>query len=143
MPGVGHRPQQPAGRLAVRLGADAAVTNESALEAGEAFTGGRGFDAILITADTKSSEPVVMAAIWLATGRWSSRSARWDSIPRKVYYEKELDFRLSRSYGPGRYDPEYEEKGHDYPYGYVRWTEQRNIEAFVQLVAEGKVDASR
>lgn len=64
-------------------------------------------------------------------------------IPRKVYYDKELDFRLSRSYGPGRYDAEYEDKGHDYPYDYVRWTEQRNMEAFVQLLAEDKLDVER
>jgi hypothetical protein len=61
------------------------------------------------------------------------------NIPRKIYFEKELDFRISRSYGPGRYDPEYEEKGHDYPYAYVRWTEQRNMQAFVQMLSEGKV----
>lgn len=61
-------------------------------------------------------------------------------IPRKIYYEKELDFRVSRSYGPGRYDTAYEEEGRDYPYAYVRWTEQRNMEAFVQLLSAGKVD---
>ena len=59
-------------------------------------------------------------------------------IPRRPFYEKELDFRLSRSYGPGRDDPEYEEKGQDYPYPYVRWTEQRNMEAFIQLLAQGR-----
>jgi predicted dehydrogenase len=60
-------------------------------------------------------------------------------VPRHIYYGKELDLRLSRSYGPGRYDPEYEEKGNDYPIGYVRWTERRNMDAFLRLVAEGKV----
>ena len=59
---------------------------------------------------------------------------------RKGYYEKELDFRISRSYGPGRYDTAYEQKGRDYPIGYVRWTETRNMEAFLQLLAEGKLD---
>src|SRR5206468_563995 len=58
----------------------------------------------------------------------------------KLYYKKELDFRISRSYGPGRYDPEYEEKGHDYPYGHVRWTGQRNMQAFLQLLAQGKLN---
>jgi predicted dehydrogenase len=62
------------------------------------------------------------------------------NIPRNPYYYKELDFQVSRSYGPGRYDPEYEAKGHDYPAAYVRWTENRNMEAFVSLVGEGKVD---
>ena len=60
-------------------------------------------------------------------------------IPRKLYYEKELTFRVSRSYGPGRYDHKYEEKGGDYPVGYVRWTENRNLQAFLQLLAEEKV----
>jgi len=63
-------------------------------------------------------------------------------IPRKVYYEKELDFKISRSYGPGRYDREYEENGRDYPIGFVRWTEGRNFESFVQLLASGSVDVS-
>ncbi len=127
--------------LALHLGADATATNEAAVEEGHAFSNGRGFDAVLITADTKSSEPVLMAgelardrAIVVAVG------AVGLEIERKAYYEKELDLRLSRSYGPGRYDPEYEEKGQDYPYGYVRWTEQRNIEAFIQLVAQEKIN---
>jgi hypothetical protein len=63
-------------------------------------------------------------------------------LPRQSFYAKELELRLSRSYGPGRYDPEYEEKGSDYPIGYVRWTERRNMEAFLRLVAEGKVNTS-
>ena len=61
-------------------------------------------------------------------------------IERRRYYEKELDFRISRSYGPGRYDAAYEQKGRDYPIGYVRWTETRNMEAFLQFLAEGKLD---
>ncbi len=61
-------------------------------------------------------------------------------IERKAYYEKELDFRVSRSYGPGRYDVAYEQKGRDYPIGYVRWTETRNMEAFVQFLAEKEID---
>ncbi len=61
-------------------------------------------------------------------------------IPRKVYYEKELTFLNSRSYGPGRYDPAYEEGGRDYPVGYVRWTEGRNLEAIVDLLASGRMD---
>jgi len=139
--GIDLNPQRV--ELAAQLGADATVTNSAAVDQGNAFTGGHGFDAVLITADTRSNEPVLMAgelardrAIVVAVG------AVGLDIERKHYYEKELDFRLSRSYGPGRYDLEYEEKGHDYPYGYVRWTEQRNIEAFIQLVAQGKVDVA-
>jgi hypothetical protein len=64
-------------------------------------------------------------------------------LPRDMYYKKELDFKLSLSYGPGRYDPAYEEGGQDYPYGYVRWTEQRNIQAFLDLVASGAVTPSK
>ena len=119
--------------LARSFGADAATTNEGALAGGLALTGERGFDAVLITADTRSNEPVALAgdlardrAVVVAVG------AVGLEIPRRVYYEKELDLRLSRSYGPGRYDPRYEEKGIDYPYGYVRWTEGRNIEAFLR-----------
>jgi len=65
------------------------------------------------------------------------------NLPRDQYYKKEVDFRLSCSYGPGRYDPVYEEQGVDYPFGYVRWTEQRNMAAFLQLVAEGKVTPAK
>ena len=61
-------------------------------------------------------------------------------IPRRSFYEKELDFRVSRSYGPGRYDSAYEQKGIDYPIGYVRWTETRNMEAFLKLLADRKLD---
>ena len=127
--------------LARSLGADRASANETALADGVAMTAGRGFDSVLITADTSSSEPIVLAgelardrAIIVAVGTVGME------IPRKIYYEKELDFRLSRSYGPGRYDAEYEEKGRDYPYAYVRWTEGRNIGAFLGLIGEGKLD---
>ena len=61
-------------------------------------------------------------------------------VPRHSFFAKELELRLSRSYGPGRYDPAYEEKGSDYPIGYVRWTEKRNMEAFLRLAADGKVN---
>ena len=96
---------------------------------------------MLITAETPSSEPVNLAgevardrAIIVAVGTVGME------IERKAYYEKELDFRISRSYGPGRYDSVYEQKGRDYPIGYVRWTETRNMEAFLQLLAERKID---
>jgi predicted dehydrogenase/threonine dehydrogenase-like Zn-dependent dehydrogenase len=102
---------------------------------------GRGADTILITAETPSSDPVNLAAdaardrgIIVAVGTVGM------NIRRKLYYEKELDFRVSRSYGPGRYDAAYEQKGRDYPIGYARWTENRNMEAFLELLADGKVD---
>lgn len=134
---------QPArAELALRSGAHAAVTSsEEFVIACQAYSGGHGADAVLITADTKSSQPLELAGeasrdkgVVVAVG------AVGMTIPRKVFFEKELDFRISRSYGPGRYDTEYEEKGRDYPYGYVRWTEGRNLEAFVQMIADNQVD---
>lgn len=105
-----------------------------------AFTGGAGVDAVLITAATKSDEPVTVAAeICRKKGRVVATGLVGMNLPRDQYYKKEIDFRLSCSYGPGRYDPVYEEQGIDYPFGYVRWTEQRNMAAFLQLVAEGKL----
>ena len=106
-----------------------------------AFTSGRGFDHVLICADTHSNDPVELAGL-LARDRGTvvAIGAFGMDIPRKIYYEKELVFKISRSYGPGRYDPQYEEGGVDYPAGYVRWTEGRNIQAFVDLMANGKVD---
>ena len=105
-----------------------------------AFSGGFGVDAVLITAATHSDEPVTVAAeICRKKGRVVATGLVGMNLPRDQYYKKEVDFRLSCSYGPGRYDPVYEEQGVDYPFGYVRWTEQRNMAAFLQLVAEGKV----
>ena len=127
-------------QLAMDGGADYACHNDDAIAHAVSFTNGRGFDAVIITAATSSNGPVELAgeiardrAIISAVGVF-----RMD-LPRKVYYEKELDFRLSRSYGPGRYDAEYEDKGHDYPYAYVRWTEQRNMDAFVNMLASGSI----
>jgi predicted dehydrogenase/threonine dehydrogenase-like Zn-dependent dehydrogenase len=127
--------------LALRCGADAATMGRDALESYVAtLSEGIGADAVLITASTSSNEPVETAAmvardkaVIVAVG------AVGLTLPRKLYYTKELDFRVSRSYGPGRYDLNYEERGHDYPVGYVRWTENRNMQAFVQLLADGKL----
>ncbi len=91
-------------------------------------------DAVIITAATSSNEPVEMAGrLCRDRGRVVMVGVTGMNIPRDLYFKKELEFRLSRSYGPGRYDPLYEEHGVDYPIGYVRWTEQRNMEAFLQL----------
>lgn len=122
------------------LGADDAVSNDLAIAAGAAFTGGRGFDAILITADTRDSGPMDLAAeLARDRGVVVAVGAVGMEISRKPFYEKELELRLSRSYGPGRYDAGYEEHGNDYPYGYVRWTEQRNMQSVAELMAEGKL----
>jgi predicted dehydrogenase len=99
-----------------------------------------GADAVLITAGSPDDGPVTLAAE-VARDRASvvAVGAVGLNLPRKLYYEKELDFRVSRSYGPGRYDPQYEERGHDYPIGYVRWTEGRNLQSFLDLLAAGKL----
>jgi predicted dehydrogenase/threonine dehydrogenase-like Zn-dependent dehydrogenase len=128
--------------LAARLGADAAVVDDSEFrELCRQSTNGHGVDAVLVTAETLSSDPVNLAGevardrgVVVAVGTVGM------DIKRPVYYAKELDFRISRSYGPGRYDTAYEQKGRDYPIGYVRWTETRNMEAFLQLLEQGKLD---
>lgn len=98
-------------------------------------------DAVVITAATQSSDPVRLAArLCRDRGRVVIVGDVGMEIPRTPYYEKELELRISRSYGPGRYDRDYEERGLDYPIGYVRWTERRNMAAFLELVAAGKVD---
>ena len=102
---------------------------------------GRGADAVLITAATESNQPVELAGeISRQKGRVVVVGAVGLNIPRQPYFDRELSFRISMSYGPGRYDPEYEERGHDYPFGYVRWTEKRNLEAFLDLLSAGRVN---
>jgi len=128
--------------LAKHLGADAVAVSASEFrDLCVDQSRGAGVDAVLITAETPSSEPVNLAgaiarerAIVVAVGTVGI------DIERRAYYEKELDFRISRSYGPGRYDAAYEQEGRDYPIGYVRWTETRNMEAFLQFLAEKKVN---
>jgi predicted dehydrogenase/threonine dehydrogenase-like Zn-dependent dehydrogenase len=128
--------------LARRLGASWAGTDVTAFAAQiAAATNGHGADAVLITADTPSDQPVELAGqIARKRGVVISVGAVGTRLPRKAYFEKELEFRVSRSYGPGRYDPEYEMKGHDYPYEFVRWTEKRNLESFAAMIATGAVD---
>lgn len=107
------------------------------------LTNGRGFDAVLICAATSSDDTVQLAGeIARDRGHVISLGVVGLNIPRKPYYEKELYFQVSRSSGPGRYDLQYEEEGHDYPLGYVRWTEGRNLEAFVNLLQSGKLQVA-
>jgi predicted dehydrogenase/threonine dehydrogenase-like Zn-dependent dehydrogenase len=118
-----------------------AVLREQAEEAAASFSRGRGCDAVLICADTSSDDPVELAGLIARDrARIVATGAVGLHLPRKIYFEKELTFLNSRSYGPGRYDLGYEEGGHDYPIGYVRWTEGRNMEAVVDLLASGSLD---
>jgi len=107
------------------------------------MTHGRGFDHIFICADTTSNDPVELAGE-IARDRANivAIGAVGMDIPRKQYYEKELTFKIARSYGPGRYDKTYEEIGGDYPIGYIRWTEGRNLEAIVELLNQNKLDVA-
>lgn len=126
-------------QLASSLGLQA-VHREEAVDSSATFTASRGFDLILICADTPSNDPVELAGVIARDrARVVATGAVGLSFPRKVYYEKEISFINSRSYGPGRYDLNYEEHGQDYPLGYVRWTEGRNFEAIVDLMAKGQL----
>lgn len=105
---------------------------------------GHGVDAVIITASARSNEPMALAAeIVRKRGRVVVVGAVGMDLPRDPFYLKEVDLRLSTSYGPGRYDASYEEGGQDYPYAYVRWTEQRNMSAFLALAARGQLDLDR
>ncbi len=124
--------------LAAAAGAEAALRDE--VDDSSAWAGRA--DAVLVCASAPGSDDPVRLAATLAADRAPVvivGDVKLD-LPRAPYYDRELDLRLSRSYGPGRYDPAYELHGHDYPAGYVRWTEGRNIESFLELVAAGKVD---
>jgi predicted dehydrogenase/threonine dehydrogenase-like Zn-dependent dehydrogenase len=129
--------------LARRFGAQTVdlSTGGDPVAAAMAFANGRGVDGVLITASTKSSDPVHQAAqMSRKRGRIVLVGVTGLELNRADFYEKELTFQVSCSYGPGRYDPQYEEKGQDYPFGFVRWTAQRNFEAVLQLMADGKLD---
>ena len=127
-------------KIASSLGLEA-VTRSRAESTAQAFSSNRGMDAVIICADASSNDPVELAGV-IARDRGSvvATGAVGLNIPRKIYYEKEISFINSRSYGPGRYDSNYEENGDDYPIGYVRWTEGRNFQAVVDLMASGKLN---
>ncbi len=121
------------------LGADQAVSGDL-IDTAMSFSDGHGADAVIITAATPSNGPIEQAAeLSRLKGRVVVVGMVGMDVPRDPFYKKELDLRLSMSYGPGRYDPSYEEGGHDYPIGYVRWTERRNMQSVLDLVAAGKV----
>ena len=140
---LGFDPNPERVSLARELGADVAVS-ESLAEAVAGFTRGHGADAVVLTASSKSSEPINIAAeISRLKGRIVVVGLVGMTIDREPFYKRELELKLSMSYGPGRGDPSYEQAGNDYPLPYVRWTEQRNMEAFLALVADGKVTPKR
>jgi len=128
--------------LAIKCGADRAILrSENVVNLVKQFTDGNGVDAVIITAATSSNDPFLLAPE-IARDRAKVvlvGVAKLD-FPREPYYRKELSLVLARSYGPGRYDTKYEEGGVDYPIEYVRWTEKRNMEAVLNLMAEGKLD---
>lgn len=114
---------------------------EDPLAAAQRFSRGRSVDAVVITATTESSDPIHQAALMCRKrGRIVLVGVTGLELSRADFYEKELTFQVSCSYGPGRYDVNYEEKGQDYPIGFVRWTEQRNFEAVLDMMASGALD---
>ena len=129
--------------LARQYGAEACNPGrgEDPVAAGMAFSRGQGVDGVIITASTQSNEPVTQAArMSRKRGRIVLVGVTGLELSRADFYEKELTFQVSCSYGPGRYDPSYEEGGHDYPVGFVRWTEKRNFEAVLDMLAGGQLD---
>ncbi|MGW1073443.1 bi-domain-containing oxidoreductase [Streptomyces sp. NPDC002537] len=140
---VGADPDPVRCELAERLGAAACGDpGSAAVEAAVAeLTGGHGVDQVYLAAGGGSNQPVELAArLSRDRGRVVDIGKCRLDLPWNAYYEKELDVRFSRSYGPGRYDPEYEIEGRDYPIGHVRWTERRNLACFLDLLARGRVD---
>src|SRR5678815_2556363 len=131
--------------LALELGADKAiVSSDAAAKEIETWTRSHGADAVLITAATDSNQPIELAArVSRLKGRVIVVGMTGMDIPRAPFFSRELKLVISMSYGPGRYDPEYEERGHDYPLPYVRWTEKRNIESFLELVGDKRVNVER
>lgn len=117
------------------------ASGEDPIAAGMAFSRGQGVDGVIITASTKSTDPVMQAArMSRKRGRIVLVGVTGLELNRADFYEKELVFQVSCSYGPGRYDADYESKGQDYPLGFVRWTEQRNFEAVLDMMVSGQLD---
>ncbi len=131
--------------LARQAGAAVAMTNDALPTTDPASITGNshGADAVLITADSSSSEPVELAAaLARERGRVVAVGLVRTDLPRHEFFRKELEFVVSRSAGPGRYDPGFEVEGRDYPYAYVRWTQTRNLEAFLDLLGRGRISVA-
>jgi threonine dehydrogenase-like Zn-dependent dehydrogenase len=131
-------------KLALARGFGAETCNpgkgEDPVAIGIAFSRGIGVDGVIITASTRSSDPITQAArMCRKRGRIILVGVTGLELNRADFYEKELTFQVSCSYGPGRYDPDYEQGGQDYPVGFVRWTERRNFEAVLDMMATGAV----
>lgn len=132
--------------LARQNGAEAACANslDEALYHAVQLSHGPGVDAVFLTTSTHSNEPIELAAALVRDrGRVICLGNTQINLPWRDYYRKEIDFRFSRAMGAGIHDPEYARRGQDYPVGYVRWTAQRNMHAFLQLLAQGKLDVDR
>lgn len=131
--------------LARRFGAETCNpgAGEDPVAAGMAFSRGVGVDGVIVTASTKSSDPITQAArMSRKRGRIILVGVTGLELNRADFYEKELTFQVSCSYGPGRYDPAFEDQGQDYPLAFVRWTEQRNFEAVLDMLASGALDVA-
>ena len=127
--------------LARRFGADVVTPEEDVPAVAESFSRGLGMDGVLITAATASNEPVTQGArMCRKRGRIVLVGVSGLTLERSDFYHKELSFQVSCSYGPGRYDPDYEERGNDYPAGFVRWTEQRNFDAVLEMMRGRQLD---
>ncbi|MCU0724516.1 MAG: bi-domain-containing oxidoreductase [Planctomycetes bacterium] len=129
--------------LAASLGAEIALARDEPglAERARTFGRGHGLDAAIVTAATDSSDPAILGAECCRLGgRLVIVGTTGLDIPRRLLYDRELDVRMARSYGPGRYDPVYEERGIDYPYAFVRFTEGRNMEEYLALLGRGEVD---
>ena len=132
-------------KMASEFGAEVLNISEvnDPIEAVRNFSRGQGADAVLITVSSKSNQPIEQAAkMCRKRGRIILVGVTGLELSRTDFYEKELTFQVSCSYGPGRYDPSYEEKGNDYPIGFVRWTEQRNFEAVLDMMSEKKLNVN-
>jgi len=131
--------------LAKQFGAEVVDlgAGQDPVKAAEIYSRGRGVDGVIITASTKSSEPIHQAALMCRKrGRIILVGVAGLELSRDDFFKKELTFQVSASYGPGRYDSNYEERGQDYPVGFVRWTEQRNFEAVLDMMADGRLNVS-
>ncbi len=142
---IAYDPKNVQVNLANELGADVAVNNESLFKKeATLFNSGFGIDRIIITASTKSDQPIQLSSeIAMEKTKIVVVGAVGMNISRKLFYEKELELIVSKSYGPGRYDPQYEEKGIDYPISYIKWTENRNMISFIELVHSGKINLKK